>query len=140
MFHYKRKIGLPRFDCFDLGVYAIPVIRYGRKFFREPSIALYPVFGQKIYRPCRLFQVVQFCPMREPRALLCFEIVLNINEQADTTVTLFWLTGRGDPHGDGFLRVVDPQRFHTREPFLIGSAARDKFSALDFVSFAFQTG
>ena len=99
MFHYKRKIGLPRFDCFDLGVYAIPVIRYGRKFLREPSIALYPVFGQKIYRPCRLFQVVQFRPMGEPRALLCFEIVLNWGEQADPTVTLFRLAGRTGASG-----------------------------------------
>ena len=89
----------PCLDCLDLGVYAIPVVRYGRELFRELRIAVYPVFGQKIHRPCRLFQVVQFRPMGEPRALLCFEIVLNWGEQADPTVTLFRLAGRTGASG-----------------------------------------
>ncbi len=41
-------------------------------------------------------------------ALLCLDVVLNVNEQADLPVTLLWLPGwsgaSGDPGSDGFER------------------------------------
>jgi hypothetical protein len=58
------------------------------------------MFGQKVHGFCRLFQVVQFRPMGEDCALLRFEIVLNVNEKADPTITLFRLTRRTGAPGD----------------------------------------
>lgn len=52
-------------------------------------------------------------------ALLGLEIV----KQADTVVTLFRLPGRsgasGDPGGDGFLRIVHTQSFHSGKPLYL---------------------
>ena len=80
--------------------------------------------------------------MGEPGALLGFEIVLDINEQADPSVALLWPPGwpgtPGDPGGNGFFRVVHAQGFHPGKPFLARSAAGNIFPPLDFITFPLQ--
>ncbi len=80
--------------------------------------------------------------MGEACALLCLDIVLDINEQADLSVLPFRLAGRsgssGNPGGKGFLGVVNPQRFQTGEPFLIRCSGRDILAALDLITFSLQ--
>ena len=80
--------------------------------------------------------------MGEACALLCLDIVLDINEQADLSVLPFRLAGRsgssGNPGGKGFFGVVNPQRFQTGEPFLIRCSGRDILAALDLITFSLQ--
>ena len=80
--------------------------------------------------------------MGEACALLCLDIVLDINEQADLSVLPFRLAGRsgssGNPGGKGFFGVVNPQRFQTGEPFLIRCSGRDILAALDLITFPLQ--
>ena len=84
----------------------------------------------------RLFSFAQAC------ALLCLDVILDINEQADLSVLPFRLVGRsgssGDPGGKGFFGVVHPQRFQTGEPFLIRCSGRDILAALDLITFSLQ--
>ena len=80
--------------------------------------------------------------MGEACALLCLDIVLDINEQADLSVLPFRLAGRsgssGDPGGKGFFGVVNPQRFQTGESFLIRRSGGDIFTPLDLIAFSLQ--
>ena len=80
--------------------------------------------------------------MGEACALLCLDIVLDINEQADLSVLPFRLAGRsgssGDPGGKSFFGVVNPQRFQTGEPFLIRRSGGDIFTPLDLIAFSLQ--
>ena len=120
----------------------IPPSGHGGKTAFQFRIACDPMLCQKVHGPGRLFQIVQLRPMREPSALLGFEIVLDINEQADPSVALFRPLGRsgapGDPGGNGFLRVVHAQGFHPGKPFLAGSAAGNIFPPLDFITLPLQ--
>ena len=80
--------------------------------------------------------------MGEACALLCLDIVLDINEQTDFSVLLFRLAERsgasGNPGGKGFFGVVNPQRFQTGEPFLIRCSGRDILAVLDLITFSLQ--
>ena len=67
---------------------------------------------------------------------------LEIVKQADTVVTLFRLSGRSgassDPGGNGVLRVVHAQGFHSGKPLLIRSTAGYIFSPLYLIAFLLQ--
>ena len=80
--------------------------------------------------------------MGEACTLLCLDVVLDINEQADLSVLLFRLAGRsgasGDPVGKGFLGVVHTQGFQTGESFLIRRSGGDIFAPLDLIAFSLQ--
>ena len=106
------------------------------------SITAYPVFRQEIHGLGGLFQIVQLRPMGEACALLCLDVILDINKQADLSVLRFRLAGRSgtsdDPGGKGFFGVVNPQRFQTGEPFLIRCSGRDILAALDLITFSLQ--
>ena len=81
--------------------------------------------------------------MGEACALLCLNVILDINEQADLSVLLFRLAGRsgasGNPVGKGFFGVVNPQRFQTGESFLIRRSGGDILAALDLIAFSLQS-
>ena len=100
------------------------------------------MLGQEIHGLGGLFQIVQLRPMGEACTLLCLDVILDINEQADLSVLPFRLAGRsgssGDPGGKGFFGVVNPQRFQTGEPFLIRCSGRDILAALDLITFSLQ--
>lgn len=67
---------------------------------------------------------------------------LEIVKQADTVVTLFRLPGKsgasGDPGGDGFLRIVHTQSFHSGKPLLIRSPAGYIFPPLYLIPLLLQ--
>jgi hypothetical protein len=131
-----------RFQCFQfaagLAHFLIGGSNGGFKLFRGRKVVLL-VDGQGLGG---LFQIVQLRPMGEACALLCLDIVLDINEQADLSVLPFRLAGRsgssGNPGGKGFFGVVNPQRFQTGEPFLIRCSGRDILAALDLITFSLQ--
>ena len=80
--------------------------------------------------------------MGEACTLLCLDVVLDINEQADLSVPLFRLAGRsgtsGNPGGKGFFGVVHTQGFQTGESFLIRCSGGDIFAPLDLIAFSLQ--
>ena len=120
----------------------IPALRHGGQLAFQFSIAAYPVFGQEIHGLGGLFQIVQLRPMGEACALLCLDVILDINEQADLSVLRFRLVGRsgtsGNPGNKGFFGVVHTQGFQTGEPFLIRCSGRDILAALDLITFSLQ--
>ena len=75
-------------------------------------------------------------------ALLCLDVVLDINEQVDLSVPLLRLVGRsgtsGDPGSKGFFGVVHTQGFQTGEPFLIRRSGRDILTPLDLIALSLQ--
>lgn len=83
------------------------------------------MFRQEIHGLGGLFQIVQLRPMGEACALLCLDVILDINEQADLSVLLFRLAGRsgtsGNPGGKGFFGVVHTQGFQTGESSLVNA-------------------
>lgn len=97
---------------------------------------------QEVHSFGGLFQIVQLRPMGEACALLCLDIVLDINEQADLSVLRFRLVGRsgasGDPGDKGFFGVVHTQGFQTGESFLIRRSGGDIFTPLDLIAFSLQ--
>ena len=124
------------------GMGRVPFLRRGsQSSFRFP-IAVNVMLRQEVHGLGGLFQIVQLRPMCEPGALLCLEIILDINEQADFPVTLLrllrWPGTSGDPGGDGFLRVIHTQGFHPGKPLLVRGPAGNIFPPLDFVSFPLQ--
>ena len=80
--------------------------------------------------------------MGEACALLCLDVILDINEQTDLSVLLFRLVGRsgasGNPSGKGFFGVVHTQGFQTGEPFLIRRSGGDILAPLDLITFSPQ--
>ena len=103
----------------------IPACGYCGQFAFQFSITAYPVFGQEIHGLGGLFQIVQLRPMGEACTLLCLDVILDINEQADLSVLLFRLAGRsgtsGNPGGKGFFGVVHTQGFQTGESSLVNA-------------------
>ena len=97
---------------------------------------------QKVRGICDPFQIFDGRPAAIACTLLCLDVILDINEQADLSVLPFRLAGRsgssGDPGGKGFFGVVNPQRFQTGEPFLIRCSGRDIFAPLDLIAFSLQ--
>ena len=80
--------------------------------------------------------------MGKAGALLGFDVVLYVNEQADLLTGYFRLSGRtgssGNPGSNSFLRIINPQCFQAGKPFLIGRPAGDILAPLDFVSLCLQ--
>lgn len=115
----------------------VPFLHDGGRFAFKIGIVIYPMFFQSGEGLCGQFQVLQLCPMLET-ALFGLEIV----KQADTVVTLLRLSGRsgvsGDPGGDGVLRVVHTQGFHSGKPLLIRGAAGHIFSPLYLIALLLQ--
>ena len=142
MLHHKGKFGTSAFYPLDLCMSGIPACGYCGQFAFQFSIVAYPVLGQEIHGLGGLFQIVELRPMGEACALLCLDIVLDINEQADLSVLLFRLAGRsgasGDPVGKGFFGVVHTQGFQTGKPFLIRRFGGDILAALDLITFSLQ--
>lgn len=120
----------------------IPACGYCVQFAFQFSITAYPVFRQEIHGLGGLFQIVQLRPMGEACALLCLDVILDINEQADLSVLRFRLVGRsgtsGNPGNKGFFGVVHTQSFQTGEPFLIRRSGGDILAALDLITFSLQ--
>ena len=142
MLHHKGKFGTSAFYPLDFCMSGIPACGYYGQFAFQFSITAYPVFGQEIHGLGGLFQIVQLRPMGEACALLCLDVILDINEQADLSVLPFRLAGRsgssGDPGGKGFFGVVHPQGFQTGESFLIWRSGGDILAALDLIAFSLQ--
>ena len=142
MLHHKGKFGTSAFYPLDFCMSGIPACGYCGQFAFQFSITAYPVFGQEIHGLGGLFQIVQLRPMGEACALLCLDIVLDINEQADLSVLRFRLVGRsgtsGNPGNKGFFGVVHTQSFQTGEPFLIRRSGGDILAALDLITFSLQ--
>lgn len=140
--HHKGQIRHPAFCVLDGGMNGIPPLRQAGQSAFQFSIGGDPMLRQEVHGPGGLFQVVQLRPMCEPGALLCLDIILNVNEQADPSVTLLrlpgWSGASGDPGGNGFLRVVHAQGFHPGKPLLIRGPAGNIFPPLDLVSFPLQ--
>ena len=65
---------------------------------------------QEVHGFSGLFQIVQLRTMGEACALLCLNVILDINEQADLPVLLFRLAERSgasdNPSGKGFFGVI----------------------------------
>ena len=105
-------------------------------------IAADPMFRQVVHGLSRLFQIIQLRPVRKTGTLLCFDIILNINEQADPPVTLLrlfgWTGASGDPGGNGFLRVIRVQDLHPGKTFLVGGSVGNVFPPPDLVPFPLQ--
>lgn len=78
---------------FDGGKGGVPFPRHGGEVAFPLPVTVDLVFHQKVHGSGSLFQIVQFRPVREAGALLGFQIVLQVNEQADPSVALFWLPG-----------------------------------------------
>ena len=80
--------------------------------------------------------------MGEACALLCLNVILDINEQADLPVLLFQLAGRSgassNPGGKGFFGVIHTKGFQTGEPFLIRCFGGDILAALNLITFSLQ--
>lgn len=100
------------------------------------------MFGEKIHSGRRPFQILNGRPPLVSGALLGFDIVLNINEQADLTAALLGLSGwpgaSGNPGGNGFFRIIGAQSFEPGKPLLVWRPGGDILSPLDLVSFPLQ--
>ena len=120
----------------------IPACGYCVQFTFQFSITAYPVFRQEIHGLGGLFQIVQLRPMGEARALVCFDVVLDINKQANLSVPLLRLAGRSgtsdDPGSKGFFGVVRTQGFQTGKSFLIRRSGGDILAALDLITLSLQ--
>ena len=97
---------------------------------------------QKVGGICDPFEIFDGRPAAIACALLCLDVVLDINEQADLSVPLLRLAGRsgtsGDPGGNGFFGVVHTQGFQTGEPFLIRRSGGDILAPLNLIAFPLQ--
>ena len=75
-------------------------------------------------------------------ALLGFEIVLDVDEQAGLPAALLRLTGgagpSGDPGGQGILGVVGTQGLQSGEPLLARSPGGDILAPLQLVPFPLE--
>ena len=100
------------------------------------------MFGQEIHGLGDLFQIVQLRPMGEACALLCLDVVLDINEQADLSAPLLRLAGRSGASGDsrckGFFGVIHTQGFQTGKPFLIRRSGGDILAPFNLITFPLQ--
>lgn len=90
----------------------------------------------------RPLQVLDGCPMLVAGALLGFDVVLDVNEQAGLPGALFGLVGgawpSGDPGGQGILGVVGTQGLQTGEPLLARSPGGDVLAPFQFVPFPLE--
>mgnify|MGYP007020501102 CR=1 FL=1 len=98
-----------------------------------------PMFGQKVQRFSGPFQILDGRPVLVTGALLGFEIVLDVDEQAGLPGALLWLAGgpgpSGDPGGQGLLGIIGAQGFQSGEPFLARSPGGYVLAPFQFVPF-----
>ena len=75
-------------------------------------------------------------------ALLCLDVILNVNEQTDLSVPLLRLSGRSGASGNsgskGFFGIIYTKGFQTGEPFLIRCFGGDILTALDLITLSLQ--
>lgn len=141
--HHKGQICYPVFCVLDGGMSGIPPLRQAEQSAFQFSIAAAPTLRQEVHGSGSLFQIVQLRPMGEAHALLCLDIVLDINEQTDLSAALRSLARRsgvsGDPCGEGFFGIAHPQGFKPSEPFLIRSPGGNILAPLDLIAFLLQS-
>ena len=98
-----------------------------------------PMFGQEVQRFSGPLQILDGRPVLVAGALLGFEIVLNVDEQAGLPGALLGLAGgpgpSGDPGGQGLLGIIGAQGFQSGEPFLARSPGGYVLAPFQFVPF-----
>ena len=112
--------------------------------FLQFLIATDTVFSEEVHGGGCPFQILNGGPPLVSGALLGFDVVLNVNEQADRPTALLGLSGgtgaSGNAGDNGFFRVIGTQSFEPCKPLLIRHPGGDILSALDLVSFPLQAG
>ena len=100
------------------------------------------MFRQEVQRFRRPLQVLNGRPMLVAGALLGFDVVLDVDEQAGLPGALLRLAGwtgpSGDPGGQGLLGVVGAQGFQSGEPLLARSLGGDVLAPFQFVPFPLE--
>ena len=101
------------------------------------------MFSEEVHGGGCPFQILNGGPPLVSGALLGFDVVLNVNEQADRPTALLGLSGghgaSGDLGGHGIFRVIGAQGFEPGEPLLVRRPGGDILSPLDLVSFPLQS-
>ena len=101
-----------------------------------------PMFGQKVQRFRSPFQILDGRPVFVAGALLSFEIVLDVDEQAGLPGALLGLAGgpgpSGDPGGQGLLGVVGTQGFQSGKPLLARSPGGYVLALFQFIPFPLE--
>ena len=107
-------------------------------------IAADAVLGEKVHGGGRPFQILDGRPPLVSGILLDFDIVLNVNEQADLPAALLGLSGgpgaSGNAGGNSFFRVICAKGFEPGKPLLARRLGGNILSPLDLVSFPLQPG
>lgn len=100
------------------------------------------MFRQEVQRFRRSLQVLNGRPMLVAGALLGFDVVLDVDEQAGLPGALLRLAGgagpSGDPSGQGLLGVVGAQGLQTGEPLLARSPGGDVLAPFQLVTFPLE--
>ena len=98
-----------------------------------------PMFSQEVQRFRRPLQILDSRPMLVAGALLGFEIVLDVDEQAGLPGALLRLAGGAGPSGhlggQGLLGIIGAQGFQSGEPFLARSSDGYVLAPFQFVPF-----
>ena len=98
-----------------------------------------PMFGQEVQRFSGPFQILDGRPVLVTGALLGFEIVLDVDEQAGLPGALLRLAGGAGPSGhlggQGLLGIIGAQGFQSGEPFLARSPGGYVLAPFQFVPF-----
>ena len=101
-----------------------------------------PMFGQEVQRLCGSLQILDGCPVFVASALLSFEIVLDVDEQAGLPGALLRLAGglgsSGDPGGQCLLGIIGAQGFQSGKPFLTRSPCGYVLAPFQFVPFPLE--
>ena len=101
-----------------------------------------PMFGQEVQRFGGPLQILDGRPVLVTGALLGFEIVLDVDEQAGLPGALLRLAGgpgtSGDPGGQGLLGIISAQGFQSGEPLLARSSGGYVFAPFQFIPFPLE--
>ena len=100
------------------------------------------MFGQEVQRFSGPFQVLDSRPVFVAGALLGFEIVLDVDEQAGLPGALLGLAGgpgpSGNPGGQCLLGIISAQGFQSGEPLLARSSGGYVFAPFQFIPFPLE--
>lgn len=101
-----------------------------------------PVFGQEVQCFSGPLQILDGRPVFVAGALLGFEIVLDVNEQAGLPGTLLGLAGwpgpSDDPGGQCLIGIISAQCFQSVEPLLARSPGRYVLATFQLVPFPLE--
>ena len=101
-----------------------------------------PMFGQEVQRFRGPLQILDSRPVFVADALLGFEIVLDVNEQAGLPGALLWLAGgpgpSGDPGGQCLLGIISAQGFQSGKPLLARSPGGYVLAPFQLVPFPLE--